>query len=136
MHILQERIKAVYLYLKYDRNSAAVGRELGYPSKKHKHWVNEYESIGILHEGYRAHDPKYSEQQKCVAVDYYLQHGRSLRGRLFGHWVIRKAAPSSTFKFRVENIAFLHTCHVKAFDDLTDKSPEGFKGFEINGFST
>ena len=54
MYTLEERMKAVELYLKWGRNSAAVRRELGYPSKKAlRLWVKEYESTGSLHDGYR-----------------------------------------------------------------------------------
>ena len=54
VYTLEERMKAVELYLKWGRNSAAVRRELGYPSKKAlRLWVKEYESTGSLHDGYR-----------------------------------------------------------------------------------
>ena len=80
MYTLADRMKAVTLYLNYDRNSAAVRRELGYPSKRAlKQWVHEYETTGALHDGYRARPPKYSQEQRQAAVDYYLRHGRSLR---------------------------------------------------------
>jgi putative transposase len=62
VYTLEERKKAVELYLKWGRNSAAVRRELGYPSKKAlKLWVKEYESSGTLHEKYRPRKPKYPE---------------------------------------------------------------------------
>ncbi len=45
MYTLEERMKAVELYLKWGRDSAAVRRELGYPSRKAlRLWVNEYET--------------------------------------------------------------------------------------------
>lgn len=80
VYAFEDRLKAVKLYLQYDRDSAAVRRELGYPSKRSlKEWVAEFETAGALHDGCRARPPKYSEQQKRAAVDYYLQHGRSVR---------------------------------------------------------
>ncbi|HHW27501.1 MAG TPA: transposase [Firmicutes bacterium] len=81
VYSLEDRMKAVDLYFKYGGGSAAVRRELGYPSKRAlKLWVREYKSTGALHEKYYGvHRPKYSEEQKQAAVDYYLEHGRSLR---------------------------------------------------------
>lgn len=80
MYTLEDRMRAVNLYLKYGGNSAAVRRELGYPTKNAlKQWVKEYETTGVLHDGYRTRTPKYSKEQKQAAVDYYLEHGRSLR---------------------------------------------------------
>lgn len=80
MHTLEDRMKAVGLYFKYGRKSATARRELGYPSKGAlRLWVKEYESTGTLHDEYRARAPKYSNQQEQAAVDYYLEHGRSLR---------------------------------------------------------
>lgn len=77
---LEDRIKAVKLFLKWNRDAAVVVKELGYPTKTAlRRWVNEYETTGMLHDRYRARPPKYSEQQKQAAVDYYLKHGRSLR---------------------------------------------------------
>jgi putative transposase len=79
VYSLEDRTKAVELYFKYGGASAAVRRELGYPSKGAlKLWVREYKSTGALHEEYRRR-PRYSKEQKQVAVDYYLEHGRSLR---------------------------------------------------------
>ncbi|MEW6081725.1 MAG: IS3 family transposase [Bacillota bacterium] len=80
MYTLEDRMRAVSLYLKYGGHSAAVRRELGYPTKNTlKHWVREYNATGALHDGYRGRPPKYSNEQKQAAVDYYLEHGRSLR---------------------------------------------------------
>lgn len=81
MYTLADRMKAVNLYLKYDRNAAAVRRELGYPSKRSlRQWVDEFAVDGSLHAGYRSRPPKYSPAQKQAAVNYYLEHGRSLVG--------------------------------------------------------
>ncbi len=81
MYSLEDRMKAVQLYFKYGGGSAAVRRELGYPSKRTlKLWVREYKTTGVLHEKYcGVRRPKYSKEQKQAAVDYYLEHGRNLR---------------------------------------------------------
>lgn len=79
MYTYEDRMKAVTLYLKYDRNSAAVRRELGYPSSKAlRLWVKKYETTGRLHAEFRTRTPRYSPEQKQAAIDYYLQHGRSI----------------------------------------------------------
>lgn len=77
MYTLEDRMRAVRLYLKYGGGSATVRRELGYPTKNAlKQWVEEYEASGALHDEYRARPPKYSEEHRQAAVDYYLEHGR------------------------------------------------------------
>ena len=51
MYALEERKKAVELYLKYGRHAALVMRELRYPDYKSLiAWVKEYEETGTLHE--------------------------------------------------------------------------------------
>ena len=83
MYSLEDRLKAVHLYLKYHRKAAAVIRELGYPSRKAlKQWVTEYEATGTLHDGYRVREPKYSDEQKRAAIEYYLEHGRNLQATI------------------------------------------------------
>jgi len=80
VYTLEDRMKAVSLYFKYGGSLAAVRRELGYPTKNAlRRWVREFKATGTLHDGYRPRMPRYSEEQKQAAVDYYLQHGRSLR---------------------------------------------------------
>lgn len=80
MYTLEDRMKAISLYLKWGRNSAAVRRELSYPSKKAlRLWVKEYEIAGSLHDEYHPRKPKYSVEQKQAAVKHYLEHGRNLR---------------------------------------------------------
>ena len=64
MYSVEERQKAVDLYLKYGRNAALAIRELGYP-KRHAlmQWVREYEKTGKLHEKTAGHRG-YSEKEK------------------------------------------------------------------------
>lgn len=81
MFSLEERKKAVELYLKYGRNSALVLRELGYPKNRHtlKSWVEEFErSNGQLHEKRKSYS-KYSDEDKKKAVDFYLEHGKQIK---------------------------------------------------------
>jgi putative transposase len=66
---LEDRIKAVVLYLKGGGNLAAVCRELGYPSPSGlKKWVEEFKATATLHNEYRPRAPKYSQEQKQAAV--------------------------------------------------------------------
>ena len=79
MYSVEERQKAVDLYLKYGRNAALAIRELGYP-KRHAlmQWVREYEKTGKLHEKTAGHRG-YSEKEKRTAVDFYLEHGKQIK---------------------------------------------------------
>ena len=53
MYSLEERIKAVKHYIKYDLSVAATIRELGYPSRSMLiRWYKEYKETGSLHDGY------------------------------------------------------------------------------------
>lgn len=79
MYSLEERQKAVDLYLKYGRNAALTIRELGYPNRHVLvQWVKEYEKTGRLHEKYAGHRG-YSEDEKRRAVDFYLEHGKQIK---------------------------------------------------------
>lgn len=78
MYSYEERLKAVELYIKYNNNSAAVIRELGYPNRGTlRLWVKEFNQEGSLHEKYKDKS-KYSDEQRKYAVNYYLEHGRSI----------------------------------------------------------
>lgn len=71
-------MRAVRLYIQYDRSSAATIRELGYPSRKALYrWWKEYQASGDLHDAYPK-EPRFSAEQKKAAVDYYVEHGRNL----------------------------------------------------------
>ena len=82
MYSREDRIKAVELYIKYGRRPKAVMRELGYPSSKGslRVWYADY-----LEEQRSGHiclrqteKSKYSPEQKQAAVDFYLDHTRSV----------------------------------------------------------
>ena len=78
MYALEERKKAVELYLKYGRHAALVMRELGYPDYKSLiAWVKEYEETGTLHEKGN-YTRSYTNEEKQKAVDFYLEHGRQI----------------------------------------------------------
>ena len=51
MYSYEERLKAVKLYIQYDKSYASVFRELGYPPSNHtlKLRFKEYEHNGDLH---------------------------------------------------------------------------------------
>src|SRR5690554_187514 len=80
MYSYEERMKAIELYIKYDRSIADTIRELGYPSRGAlARWYKEYQKNGCLRRSYERKNHKYSLEEKKAAVDYYLEHGRSLR---------------------------------------------------------
>jgi len=79
MYSYEERKRAVELYIKYNNNMATVTRELGYPSRGMLYnWYKEFCENGDLrsyaHHGYS----KYTDEQRKQAVEYYLEHGRSV----------------------------------------------------------
>lgn len=80
MYSSKERIRAVKLWLKYDKSLTAVIRELGYPSTKMlRTWGKEY--LQEQETGFSTHRQRkgrYSDEQKRAAVDYYSAHGRCL----------------------------------------------------------
>jgi transposase-like protein len=81
MYSREMRMKAIELYIKYDKSAAAVIHELGYPSRKllprwYKAYIQEKET-GIVNDRY-IRRPKYSSEQKAAAIKHYLEHGRSI----------------------------------------------------------
>ncbi|SFU20857.1 Transposase [Paraburkholderia aspalathi] len=77
MYSYEDRMRAVRLYLKLGKRVGATIRQLGYPTKNSlKSWHLEYERCHDLRTGYVRSTPKYSAEQKKVAVDHYLGHGR------------------------------------------------------------
>ena len=78
MFSYEDRIKAVKLLIKYDMSYSHVIRELGYPSKESlRNWYKEYIKNGNLHTEYIRKD-MYSEEEKLNAVNYYIEHGKSV----------------------------------------------------------
>ena len=79
MYFYEDRIRAVKLYIKLGKRTGATIRQLGYPTKNAlKSWHREYEQSRDLPVGYVLSRPKYSDEQKKVAVQHYLNHDRCL----------------------------------------------------------
>lgn len=77
----QQWDRAVGLYIRYECCAADAIHELGYPSKEAlRMWYRERleeERAGVpSRRGERQR--RYSEEQKCAAVDHYLECGRRL----------------------------------------------------------
>lgn len=71
----EEKIRAIELYFKYGKKLAPVVRELGYPSKRNlRRWRRSWEAGGGAKESIR-HKHRYSDEQKQVAGEHYLNHG-------------------------------------------------------------
>ena len=78
MYSYEKRIKAVQLYIQYDLSAADTVRVLGYPDPTQlKVWYKEFIERGDLHQHFRK-PTKYTPADIQTAVDYYLQHGRSI----------------------------------------------------------
>jgi len=81
MYSKEQRIKAIKLYIKYDKCIADVICELGYPSRKSlSEWYEEYldeQKTGVKWNG-SSRMTKYSRKQKSTAIKYYLEHGRNI----------------------------------------------------------
>lgn len=87
MYSREEKLRAVELFIKYDKSPTAVIREIGYPCRATLYaWYEEYlanESDIPPMNNYR----RYTEEQKRVAVDHFFEHGRCLARtkRLLGY---------------------------------------------------
>ena len=83
MYSYADRIRAVKLYIKLGKRTRATIRQLGYPTKNSlKSWHLEYERCHDLAVGYARSRPKYSQEQKRLAVDHYLTHDRCIAATL------------------------------------------------------
>ncbi|WP_460902708.1 IS3 family transposase, partial [Paraburkholderia jirisanensis] len=83
MYSYADRIRAVRLYIKLGRRVAATIRQLGYPTKNAlKSWHREFELRLDLPAGYARSKPRYSQEQKQLAVEHYLEHGRCISATL------------------------------------------------------
>lgn len=79
MYSYEDRIRAVKLYIKLGKRTGATIRQLGYPTKNSlKGWYWEYERERDLQVGYMRSRQKYSEEQKQVAVQHFLDHDRCI----------------------------------------------------------
>ena len=79
MYSYEDRIRAVRLYIELGKRTGPTIRQLGYPTKNAlKNWYRKYEQGRDLPVGYARSKPKYSDEQKKVAVRHYLDNGRCL----------------------------------------------------------
>lgn len=79
MYSYEDRMRAVQLYIKIGKRANATIRQLGYPTKNAlKHWHREFARGNDLSAGYVRTKPRYSDEQKRIAVEHYLEHGRCL----------------------------------------------------------
>jgi transposase InsO family protein/transposase-like protein len=78
MYSLEDRMRAVQLYIESGCSEGAVIRELGYPSHMAlRNWYKEYFRNGWLH-ATSAPKPRYTEQEKATAVAYFETHKTTL----------------------------------------------------------
>lgn len=81
MYSYEDRIRAVKLYIKLGKRIVATIRQLGYPTKNAlKSWHREYEQGRDFPVGYVRSRSKYSDEQKKVAVEHYLNHDCCIAG--------------------------------------------------------
>ncbi|CAD5751010.1 hypothetical protein ESCOMA231M_19840 [Escherichia coli] len=71
----EQKIRPIELYFQYGKMQAPVVRELGYPAKRNlRRWIRSWEAGGGVKESIR-HKSRYSDEQKQVAVEHYLNYG-------------------------------------------------------------
>lgn len=77
MYSLEQREKAIALYIKNGLREARTIRELGYPTfNTLPVWYEELQITGALHKGKKRYS-KYSTEQKLTAIKYYFEHGQN-----------------------------------------------------------
>lgn len=76
MYSLEERKKAVDLYIRYDKQLSKTIKTLGYPSSRNtlRKWYYEFIDSGEHKDTYSRRQ-KYTEEQKEKAIQYYFDHG-------------------------------------------------------------
>ena len=97
MYTLEQRKRAVELYIQYGHNGEAVCRQLGYPSASSlvKRWYEEgFFELDPLRSKDRPNSYFVSEQGKQRAVQYYLDCGRNLAKTAKDLGVTRRALES------------------------------------------
>jgi len=75
------RMRAIELYIKYEKSPADVIRKLGYPDRKmlgkwYKMYLEKQET-GVPYEKRYAKVPSFSQEEQEAAVRHYLKHGRN-----------------------------------------------------------
>lgn len=76
----QERRRiAMETLIKFDHSYADAVAELGYPTTATlRNWWREFERTGEVPVSKFRREPRYSDEQKRIAVEHYLEHGRGL----------------------------------------------------------
>ena len=83
MYSYEDRIRAVELFIKLGNRPRATIRQLGYPTKNALiGWYRAYIQDCDLREGYVRSIRKYSDDEKQVAVQHFLDHGRCIAATL------------------------------------------------------
>lgn len=96
MYSYEDRVRAVKLYIKLGKRTGATIRQLGYATKNSlKAWHREYEKNLDLRATYVRAQPKYSVEERTLAVDHYLNHGQS-NALPEKRWVIQVGTPLLT----------------------------------------
>lgn len=68
MYSYEARMRAVRLYIKYDRRPAATVRELGYSSRGMlRSWYREFDESGDLHQDFKRR-PRYSNEEQLYML--------------------------------------------------------------------
>lgn len=76
MYSYEDKMRAIELYLRYDRSAAAVINELGYPNRHTlRLWHMEFAENGDLSRGRHR---RCDDLQKRAAVDHFFDHGQCL----------------------------------------------------------
>ncbi|HOI82649.1 MAG TPA: IS3 family transposase [Synergistales bacterium] len=81
MYSREKRMRAIELYIKYEKSPADVIRELGYPDRKMlRVWYRMYlveQETGVPYEKRYTKVPRFSQAEQEAAVRHYLEHGRN-----------------------------------------------------------
>ena len=76
MYSYEERLRAVELYIRLGKRPKVVICQLGYPTKNSlRAWHEEFQNSGDLHASFVRRKQKYSDEQKSVAFEHYIDHG-------------------------------------------------------------
>lgn len=77
---MNERNRVIHLYLKYNKCTVDVIRELGYPNyRTSKNWYVEYQQqlIDSTENNRCKVKPRYTQEEISKAVEYYLERGKN-----------------------------------------------------------
>lgn len=79
MYSTEQRKLAIETYIKFDLSAADTIAELGYPTRHSlRAWYRDYLEHGEVRPPKRQREPKFTLEMRQAAVDYYLEHGKSL----------------------------------------------------------